>query len=470
MLRVLSAILLMIGFYVLALGVAFGLLAASYFSVAAGHIYPRLVFIAAMTAGVILWSIVPRFDKFSEPGPRLTAGEQLELFALVREVAAATNEAMPAAVYLVPDVNAYVANRGGIAGLGSRRIMGVGLPLLQMLTVSQLRAVLAHEFGHYAAGDLKLGAWVYRTRAAMARTIQNLGRTGSAWVHEPFLAYGNLFMRVTQAIARGQELAADRMAVRVAGARNHAEALRVTHGAGAAFGAYWTGEVVPLLSNGWRPPIGAGFAQFVRADRVAQAIATKLDEELKSGAADPYDSHPSLKDRLSAIGDAIGDAPDASPLHDAPAISLIRDLGALERELLELLGGPPELKPVEWDETPQQVYIPVWRAGAKQVAGVFANATAADVPRLFPSNELAEALGVRLLSADERRPQLQSAVGMVVAAKLIDDGWTCTTSPGEEIVLTKDGRSFRPFIEASRSGDEWLAAVREAGIETLPLG
>jgi Zn-dependent protease with chaperone function len=456
----------MIGFYVLALAVAFGLLAAIYFSVAAGHIYPRLILFGAMTAGVILWSIVPRFDKFSEPGPRLTEDAQPELFGLVREVAAATNEAMPAEVYLVPDVNAYVANRGGIAGLGSRRVMGVGLPLLQTLTVSQLRAVLAHEFGHYAAGDLKLGAWVYRTRAAMARTIQNLGRTGSAWAHKPFLAYGNVFMRVTQAIARGQELAADRMAVRVAGARSHAEALRVTHGAGAAFGAYWTSEVVPLLSNGWRPPIGAGFAQFVRADRIAQAIATKLDEELQSGAADPYDSHPSLKDRLAAIGDA----PDASPLHDAPAISLLRDLGVLERELLEILGGPVELKPVEWHDTPEQVYIPVWRAGAKEVAGVFANATPADVPRLLPSNELAAALGIRLLKPEERRPQIQSAIAMVVAAKLIDDGWTCTTSPGEEIVLTKAGRSFKPFTESARSDDEWLAAVREAGIESLRLG
>jgi Zn-dependent protease with chaperone function len=33
-------------------------------------------------------------------------------------------------------------------GFGSRRVMGLGLPLLQALNVSQLEAVLAHEFGH----------------------------------------------------------------------------------------------------------------------------------------------------------------------------------------------------------------------------------------------------------------------------------------------------------------------------------
>ena len=229
--RIFAAIVLMIGFYVLALAVSLGLLAASYLSLASGHIYVRLIIFAVVTAGVILWSIVPRFDKFNAPGPRLTAATQPELFDVVRGVAAATGEAMPSEVYLVPDVNAYVMHRGGIAGIGSRRVMGLGLPLLQTLTVSQLRAVVAHEFGHYAGGDLKLGAFVYRTRAAMSRTIVNLARSGSGWTHKPFLLYGNLFMRVTQAIARAQEIAADRMAVRVAGAGSQAEALRAVHGA-----------------------------------------------------------------------------------------------------------------------------------------------------------------------------------------------------------------------------------------------
>ena len=55
--------------------------------------------------------------------------------------------------------------------------MGIGLPLLQALTSSQFRAVIAHEFGHYAGGDLKLGGWIYKTRGAMGRTIKNLART-----------------------------------------------------------------------------------------------------------------------------------------------------------------------------------------------------------------------------------------------------------------------------------------------------
>ena len=81
---------------------------------------------------------------------------------------------MPTEVYLVADVNAFVTTRGGFMGFGSRRVMGLGLPLLQTLGVRELRAVLAHEFGHYHGGDTKLGPWIYKTRAAIGRTLQGL--------------------------------------------------------------------------------------------------------------------------------------------------------------------------------------------------------------------------------------------------------------------------------------------------------
>jgi Zn-dependent protease with chaperone function len=473
-LRILSSIALMIGFYILALGLAAGLLFAVYAELRwSSHISIRLTIFAVVTACVILWSILPRFDKFVAPGPRLAPESQPELFALVRGVAADTAEEMPTEVYLVADVNAFVTQRGGIAGIGSRRVMGIGLPLLQALTSSQLRAVIAHEFGHYAGGDLKLGAWIYKTRAAMGRTIQNLARTGS-WAHRPFLAYGNFFMRVTQAVARAQEIAADRIAVRVAGARSHANALRAVHGASAAFGAYWSGEVLPVLSNGYQPPIGAGFARFMSAEPIAKAIDSVVEEELKSGAADPYDSHPPLKERLAAIGDVT----DISPLHDdPPAIALLRDLPRLERELLLTMANDPrmvhELKAVEWQETPMQVFLPNWRDRAGKLATVLANSTAAQVPSLMTSKDLATALGVSLLKPEERLPEMQAAIASVLAAKLIDDGWSCTTSPGEQIVFTKNGATLTPFVDVVRDGENaeaWLERMRGAGVEELRLG
>ena len=78
------------------------------------------------------------------------------------------DEPMPREVYLIGDVNAFVADRGGFMGFGSRRVMGLGLPLLSILSVSQFRAVLAHEFAHYYGGDTSLGPWVYKTQTAIS--------------------------------------------------------------------------------------------------------------------------------------------------------------------------------------------------------------------------------------------------------------------------------------------------------------
>ena len=68
--------------------------------------------------------------------------------------------------------------------------MGVGLPLLAGLSVSEFRAVLAHGFGHFYGGDTRLGPWVYKTRSAIVRTIENLVRSGRKLLYCPFLWYG----------------------------------------------------------------------------------------------------------------------------------------------------------------------------------------------------------------------------------------------------------------------------------------
>src|SRR6266571_6944924 len=107
-----------------------------------------------------------RQNAFQPPGPVLLSREQPRLFAEIERTARATNQAMPVEVYLLPHVNAFVTQRGGILGFRGRRVMGIGLPLLEALTVPQFRAVIAHEFGHYDAGDATLGPWIHKTRAA----------------------------------------------------------------------------------------------------------------------------------------------------------------------------------------------------------------------------------------------------------------------------------------------------------------
>lgn len=117
-----------------------------------------------MVAAAILWSILPRRDRFEAPGPQLLPDDYPRLLREVEVIAQQMGQAMPRDVYLTPEVNAWVMERAGMLGIGNRRVMALGLPLLQMLTVSQLHGVIAHEFGHFYNGDTRLAPWVYQMR------------------------------------------------------------------------------------------------------------------------------------------------------------------------------------------------------------------------------------------------------------------------------------------------------------------
>jgi len=212
-----------------------------------------LLFIfGAVIAGAILWSLLPRPDKFKPPGLLIEPASQPRLFAELENIAGSLNEPMPREVYLIGDVNAWVADRGGLMGFGSRRVMGLGLPLLSILTISQFRAVLAHEFAHYYGGDTSLGPWVYKTQTAIVRIFQNIGSVGQlariAILGVMYLVvttlmkwYFIVFLRASKLVSRQQEYRADELACQIAGRQPLVDGLRAIHGAALAWPAYWNG-------------------------------------------------------------------------------------------------------------------------------------------------------------------------------------------------------------------------------------
>ncbi len=72
--------------------------------------------------------LLPRRDKFDSPWTasldRLT---QPKLFREIDQIADALNEPVPREVYLIEQPNAFVADRVGMLGCASRRVMGIGL-------------------------------------------------------------------------------------------------------------------------------------------------------------------------------------------------------------------------------------------------------------------------------------------------------------------------------------------------------
>src|SRR5579864_2033981 len=277
-------------------------------------------------AGAILWSLIPRSDKFTPPGMLLDRASFPRLFAEIESIAAALNEPVPTEVYLIGDANAFVADRGGLMGFGSRRIMAFGLPLLSTMTVSQFRAVLAHEFAHYYGGDTSLGPWVYRTKASIIRIFENIGSVGElariAILGVMYMVVATLlkgyfiaFLRIINIVSRKQEYRADELACLIAGRQNLIEGLQAIHRAAVAWNFYWNNEVAPSLDDGCLVAVGDGFQRFIAVPDVSSAISKDLSQRLQEEKVQPYDTHPPLRDRIAAAQKlSEGSAPqDAQP-------------------------------------------------------------------------------------------------------------------------------------------------------------
>jgi len=483
------AAVLIVGFYALTLALAAACAYLPYLMLS-GHFGVVTVFFAGgvVMAGTILWSLVPRREKFTPPGPRLEAARHPRLFAEIQRLAKTFNEPPPQEVYLIAGVNAWVSEPEG----RGRRIMGLGLPLLQVLTVSRFRAVLAHEFAHYYGGDTRLGPWVYKTRVTMVRTLRGLGapsavlkfltrvapiRLAHFVVTSLLLAYWNLFLRITQLISRRQELRADELACAAAGSRALREGLQDIHRAAAITDAYW-GQLGMVLSAGYRPPIAEGFACFMAAGSVRVAVAAHLAKELSHPQKRPYDSHPPLRERLEAAGRLPAGNESAD---DHPATSLLEDITGMEAQLLEKLNpklNVSSLKLARWEELGETIYVPGWRKFVGQYAALLAGATAGSLPEKTKTaaemgSRMRDAKGL-ILKPQQRVQRARDLLATSLSLALMASGWELHAQPGD-LYFQRGDEKFQPFravhelATAKITGAAWLERAKALGIEHLSL-
>lgn len=464
--RAVLAVLLTVGFYVLALGLIAGLIAVLFLPDVPGRVYGFCLFGAA----VVAISIVPWPRRFVPPGPQLNPAGQPRLFAELQGVAAAVGEAMPTHVYVTPEMNAGVLQRG------RRRIMVLGLPLLQVMTVAQLRAVLAHEFGHYHGGDTRLGPWVYRTREAIERTLR-FASAQSAVLQLPFLLYGRMFLRVTQAVSRRQELAADELAARTVGAAPMIGGLRALARGSIAWNVYWRQEVVPLLEAGFQPPVAEGFALFLAEPDLAGRISEAADRMLADKRADPYDSHPPDAERIAALS-ALPSGPggEAGP----PAVTLLEGAALIEPALLAgLLKPGAQLRQVSWEQAGAVALLPGLRERARRQAGLIGGYTIGWLPELIKHADRlgfseAGAMG-RRLDPEQARTVGFGLAGAAFANALAQSGWSAESLPGRPITMRRGGDAVEPFLEVDRLArgevgvEEWQRRCWDLGIRDLSL-
>jgi Zn-dependent protease with chaperone function len=447
----------------------------------------------------ILWSLVPSKDKHDVNGVRIDLATEKRLAKEIEAIAVALREPMPSEVYLIGDANAFVSEVDAETGFGRRRILGLGLPLLQMLTIAQFRAVLAHEFAHYYAGDTRLGPWVYDARRSLIRVYQNLGKNSTALHHIRrwgiasvaykllmlgLTKYWQLFMRVTQAISRRQEMRSDELACYIAGSQALIDGLTGIRRCSAGLGAYWNSIVIPVAMGGFQPDLANGFQRFMQAPQVIKATSEYLSQQVSIEKPSPFDSHPTLNERIDRARQFNLPAPQSSGLEDAsdlPMISLIENVAALETGLLRKVVpalAAVDLKPLNWETAGSDIYIPAWRKRVADFLPFLSTKKLGELPLLVlnprPIALLVENPPRSLLSQSQRIAAAYDILTSAFALCLLENGWKLVTQPGFW-TLQNGASTVDPaaVIGALGSGTlsvvAWSSFRAERGIGDWPL-
>jgi len=462
------AVVLWLGFYGLGFAVAAALLALPWLQLEYQGEIGYAGGLCALGAVSIAWAMLPRFWKADPPPDPSDPTSYAELARLVRDVASRVRHPEPEQVFLSHDANAFAGRFKRPNGRGRQSVVGVGLPMLEILSREELMSVIAHEMGHHTAGDVLLGPWVYRIRRLIGESLERL-EGSSFWLHLPFVAYGNLFLRLTRRTSREQELSADALAARVCGTRATATALGRIHRLGSLWDAYWIHEVVPLLNLGFRPPLVAGFERMLRQPKrraEIEATVTRLTDQDPS----PTDTHPTLEERLQALNEK-----DEDPPRGDNAISLLADLDAAEIVVVRSVMQDPtkDLKPIAWDDVAEKALLPAWKGFVAELGDALREMSPSVLPATLRSVptfvERLPAAGIAVWSPAAERRRALRVLSAWLSVHLHEKGFAIVAEPGAEVRLVKGDVVIEPvavvrdLADGKLSAEDWLTQVTRGG-------
>jgi Zn-dependent protease with chaperone function len=279
-------------------------------------------------------------DPDADLGPVLDRTDAPLLFSAVADVAKRLNVKPPGQIRLT-----YLPACGVVAW-GRSHALILGLPLLRVLTLVELRAVIAHELAHLARGDATRAARSVRFVEGLRQALDRAeGRERG-----PLGLWARLCSRMASwligPIAWGQENRADRSAAAIAGAGAAATAL------------VKVAVVQPLFREvleHYDPtrPDAPNLYAFFRAFwyRLPAEVHTAMRLRILADNGGPVDpAHPPLPDRIARI-QSYPEPAAAAASHPgiaadvAPATSCLGDLEAFEQMLHNRLFGLPPIEP-----------------------------------------------------------------------------------------------------------------------------
>lgn len=260
---------------------------------------PLLVLIGAMLKA--MWFRIPKPE-----GTAIHRKQAPKLFALLDDMQKQLGGVRVHEVVMTDQFTAAVTQIPQLGVLGwHRNYLILGLPLLEALSEQQFKAVLAHELGHLSGRHGRFGSWIYRVRRTWGQIMAELEKKKSAVLFKSFLNwYGPFFNAYTFTLARANEYEADRWSAKLTDKKTAADALVAVHVIGGYMSASFWPSVYKKADQTPVPVQAFHELQSALSAGVDPADAEALLRKELSRETGLDDTHPSLKDRLAALGES----------------------------------------------------------------------------------------------------------------------------------------------------------------------
>lgn len=290
---------------ILVLAIGGGLLFGMF---SAGVIAIKLIIIVAIVVGGTIWALLKSLFvrvRLYEPGRLLKESEAPELFALTREVAKDLGTRPIDEIRITPDTDLAVYEMGSWRAKmqdKSKRVLILGTAVLKDFQKNDFRAILAHEYGHFANRDTAGGGVAMRVQRDMTNYYIALYNSGNAtWWSIAFLFlkfYHFIFTRISAGATRLQEILADRVAAQTYGAQSFRNGLTFVVRRSIEFGMLANAEIEQAESQ---KRAYNNLYELSELPADASDLETEVEKSLNRKTSE-NDTHPSPVDRFRYVG------------------------------------------------------------------------------------------------------------------------------------------------------------------------
>ena len=292
------------------LGLGGGLLATAFLSTGLFLLLIKKKLIFAVAGGI--WVLLRAlWVKFTPPqGNVLTRREYPRLFSELDALSKQLKSIRIHEVILNHDLNAAVLQHPRLGVLGwHKNYLMLGYQLLLTLSPEEMRSVLAHEFGHLSGNHSRFSGWIYRVRLTWLRVMAAFDQAdswGSKLLGRFFDWYSPRFEAYSFALARSNEYEADAIASDLTSPETASRALVNVHATAPYLEQSYWDNYYRYADEQERPPHGPmeGLARFLHDKPPAREEMLKRIKQQMAFETHYADTHPSLRDRIDALGAA----------------------------------------------------------------------------------------------------------------------------------------------------------------------